>query len=87
MVNRRSAKLPQPAIQPPCLNTALLYCSVLPHSTTSLLDESVKFIRNAYSTDALVPDRFAFTRMFPNIACDRCTLEEYLSITLKGETL
>ena len=49
--------------------------------------ESIRYTRNAYGIDVLVPDRFAFNRAFPYIPCDRCSLEDYLSLTLRGESL
>ena len=36
--------------------------------------------------DVLVPDRFAFAKRFPNIACDRATIDDYMQLTLKEET-
>lgn len=44
-------------------------------------------MRNEYGIDLLVPDRFAFARMFPDIAIERSTIEEYLTLRLKGEAL
>ena len=42
-------------------------------------------IRRAYCTDVLVPNRFAFAQAFPEIACDRATIEDYLQFALNGE--
>ena len=39
----------------------------------------------SYSSDVLVPDRFAFAEAFPEIAVDRVSIDEYLSLYLKGE--
>lgn len=41
--------------------------------------------RGSYSSDVLVPDRFAFAEAFPEIAVDRVSIDEYLSLYLKGE--
>lgn len=42
-------------------------------------------IRRAYCTDVLVSNRFAFAQAFPEIACDRATIEDYLQFALNGE--
>lgn len=39
------------------------------------------------STDVLVPDRFAFARDYPGIPVDRATIEDYMTLALKGEPL
>lgn len=44
-------------------------------------------LRGAYGSDLLVPDRFAFSRVFPDVPVDKATLEEYLTLRLKGEKL
>ena len=38
--------------------------------------------RRDYSVDVLVPDRFAFTEAFPDVACDRASIDEYLHFYL-----
>lgn len=43
--------------------------------------------RGAYANDVLVPDRFAFAEAFPEIAVDRASIDDYLTLTLKGELL
>lgn len=43
-------------------------------------------LRHNYGTDVLVPDRFAFVRAFPDVAVDAATIEDYLTLTLKGES-
>ena len=55
---------------------------------TSGLVESgeLKWMRQPMNIDVLVPDRFAFAKRFPNIACDRATIDDYMQLTLKGET-
>lgn len=45
----------------------------------------LRAVRNAYGIDLLVGDRFAFAQWFPQIACDRATIEEYMHLVLKGE--
>ncbi|MEE0845390.1 MAG: ABC transporter ATP-binding protein [Eggerthellaceae bacterium] len=46
----------------------------------------LRWIRQPMSVDVLVPDRFAFAKLFPEVACDRATIDDYLQLTLKGET-
>ena len=41
-------------------------------------------LQRAFSVDILVPDRFAFAQAFPDVTCDRTTIEEYLQFALKG---
>ena len=55
---------------------------------TSGLFESgeLKWMRQPMSIDVLVPDRFAFAKRFPNIACDRATIDDYMQLILKGES-
>ena len=43
-----------------------------------------KNLRRAMSVDVLVPDRFEFAKRFPNIACDRATIDDYLQLMLEG---
>ena len=43
-----------------------------------------RVLQRAFSTDILVPDRFAFAQAFPDVTCDRTTIEEYLQFALKG---
>lgn len=49
--------------------------------------ENVRVSKKAYSTDVLVPDRFAFEREFPRIPCDPATIETYLLMTLGRDEL
>lgn len=54
--------------------------------SSGMFDEgSMRFISHGFSTDLLVPDRFAFARQFPDIALDRATIEDYMTLSLKGE--
>lgn len=50
-------------------------------------DGTLRVLRQTYSIDALVPDRFAFAKAFPSIPLDRASLDDYLAFTLKGESL
>lgn len=47
----------------------------------------LRILREAYSVNVLVPDRFAFARAFPDIPVDKASLDDYLMMTLKGEAL
>lgn len=47
--------------------------------------ETLRFSRHAYGVDVLVHDRFAFMRRFPDIACDKATIDDYMQLVLKGE--
>lgn len=49
--------------------------------------QDLRIIRHAYDTEALVPDRAAFIAAFPDIACERAAVEDYMALTLKGELL
>lgn len=46
-----------------------------------------KAMRRSYGVDLLVPDRFAFTRAFPDLVCERISIEEYMTLILKGESI
>lgn len=43
-------------------------------------------LRHDYGCDVLAPDRFAFARAFPDIPVDKATIEDYMTLTLKGES-
>lgn len=47
-------------------------------------DSELRYLRHDYGIDVLVPDRFAFAEMIPDIPCDRMTIDDYMSLTLKG---
>lgn len=49
--------------------------------------DELRAISEAYSTNVLVPDRFAFEEAFPEIPVDRITIDDYLSLILKGKAL
>lgn len=55
----------------------------VPLSGTSPL----KFLSRGLAIDLLVPDRVAFARAFPDIEVERVSIEDYMTLTLKGETL
>ena len=47
---------------------------------------SLRVMRRDFGTDVLVPDRFAFARAFPDIPVDAASIEDYMALTLKGES-
>ena len=47
-------------------------------------DAELRYLRHDYGIDVLVPDRFAFAESFPEIAVDRMTIDDYMTLTLKG---
>ena len=46
--------------------------------------EGAHAVRHAYSVDVLVPNRRETLEAFPEIPCDRVTIDDYLRLTLKG---
>ena len=40
--------------------------------------------KHEYGIDLLVPDRFAFSEKFPQVPVDRMSIDDYLTLTLKG---
>ena len=44
----------------------------------------VRMLRHEYGIDLLVSDRFAFAESFPDIPCDRMTIDDYMALMLKG---
>ena len=47
-------------------------------------ERELRYLRHDYGIDVLVPDRFAFAETFPDIPCDRMTIDDYMALTLKG---
>ena len=47
-------------------------------------DAELRFLRHDYDIDVLVPDRFAFAESFPEIPVDRMTIDDYMTLVLKG---
>ena len=46
---------------------------------------SLHVLQRGYSTDVLVPDRAALRMAFPDITCDRASIEDYMALVLEGE--
>ena len=54
--------------------------------SSGLYDQnSLRVLRRPYGIDVLVPDRFTLARRFPEIPCDKATIEDYLQFVLTGE--
>ena len=47
-------------------------------------ERELRYLRHDYGIDVLVPDRFVFAENFPDIPCDRMTIDDYMALTLKG---
>ncbi len=46
---------------------------------------SLRVLRGDYATTLLVPDRLALKRAFPDIACERVSIDDYMMLMMKGE--
>lgn len=46
---------------------------------------SVRVLAGPYGVEVLVPDRFALKESFPELACERATVESYMALMLKGD--
>lgn len=46
--------------------------------------DGARAARQTYSVDVLVPNRHEALEAFPEIPCDRATIDDYLRLTLKG---
>lgn len=46
--------------------------------------EGARAVHHVYSVDVLVPNRRETLEAFPEIPCDRATIDDYLRLTLKG---
>lgn len=47
----------------------------------------VRVLHHDYGVDLLVSDRFEFMRAFPQIPCDRVSIDDYMALVLKGTVL
>ena len=47
-------------------------------------DITARAVHHAYSVDVLVPNRRDTLEAFPEIPCDRATIDDYLRLMLKG---
>ncbi len=53
----------------------------------ALAEGRLRALRRGLATDVLVPDRFAFARALPDVPVDRASIEDYMTLALKGEAL
>ncbi len=47
----------------------------------------VRVLHHDYGIDVLIPDRFEFMRAYPDIPCDRVSIDDYMALMLKGAVL
>lgn len=47
-------------------------------------EHELRYRKHDYGIDLLVPDRFTFAERFPQVPCDRMTIDDYLTLILKG---
>lgn len=47
----------------------------------------MRVLHHDYGVDVLVPDRFEFMRAFPQIPCDRVSIDDYMALVLRGTVL
>ena len=50
-------------------------------------DGRVRKLKSGMTYDVLVPDRFAFAKAFSDIALDSASIDDYMTLTSKGEQL
>ena len=46
--------------------------------------DGARIAKREFSCDVLVPDRFEFSEAFPEVPCDRASIDDYLHFILKG---
>ncbi len=49
-------------------------------------EPGMRYMRREYGVDLLVADRFAFAEAHPGITVDKASIDDYIALTLKGET-
>lgn len=47
-------------------------------------ESELRYQCHEYGIDVLVPDRYDFARRFPDVPCDRMTIDDYMTLMLKG---
>lgn len=60
------------------------HCTQAQASELMACVEGTRAAHHAYSVDVLVPNRRDVLEAFPEIPCDRATIDDYLRLTLKG---
>ena len=70
-----------------CNKAGIAHCNEeqLSRIRASAIDGSAPhYLRRDFQIDVLVPDRFAFTRAFPEVPCDPASIDDYMLLMLKG---
>ena len=62
----------------------IAHCSQAQAAELMAYVEGARATRHAYSVDILVPNRRETLEAFPEIPCDRISIDDYLRLTLKG---
>lgn len=62
----------------------IAHCTQAQAAELTACVEGARTARHAYSVDVLVPNRRDVLEAFPEIPCDRATIDDYLRLTLKG---
>ena len=62
----------------------IAHCTQAQASELMACVEGAHAARHAYSVDVLVPNRHEALEAFPEIPCDRATIDDYLRLMLKG---
>lgn len=62
----------------------IAHCSQAQAAELMACVEGARATRHAYSVDVLVPNRREALEAFPEIPCDRISIDDYLRLTLKG---
>ena len=62
----------------------IAHCTQAQASELMACVEGARAAHHAYSVDVLVPNRHEALEAFPEIPCDRATIDDYLRLTLKG---
>lgn len=64
--------------------TGIAHCTQAQAAELMACVKGAHAARHAYSVDVLVPNRRETLEAFPEIPCDRVTIDDYLRLTLKG---
>lgn len=62
----------------------IAHCTQVQAAELMACIEGARAVHHAYSVDVLVPNRRETLEAFPEIPCDRATIDDYLRLTLKG---
>ena len=62
----------------------IAHCTQAQAAELTACVKGARAARHAYSVDVLVPNRRDVLEAFPEIPCDRATIDDYLRLTLKG---